>query len=75
MVNKTYQVTVDSSGFSADWIRDVIVVAADKGEACERAERQIKESWPMETVTSSEAHELGVDNARVVGVLISQDEL
>ena len=75
MVTKVYMVTVESEGFSADWLDDVIVIAKDESDARLGAEQAVREYRPRATIKEgTEVYELNVENPRVVGILVPRDE-
>lgn len=74
-VTKTYMVTVESEGESADWLDDVIVIAKDEEDARYGAETTVREYRPFVTIKEgSEVYELATEHPRVVGILVPRDE-
>lgn len=73
-MNKVYSVAVDSSGFSADNVDILIVVASDEAEAKRLAEQDIRSNFPNREVTHSEAYPLGTPGARVIGRLVNEED-
>jgi hypothetical protein len=70
-----YVVTVDSRGFSADWIDNLIVSSHTAWEAKDKAEEFILEEHPTREILSSEAYSLYIpDEAKVLGRLRNTDE-
>lgn len=73
-----FMVTVESEGFSADWLDDVIVIAKDEQDAILGAETTVREYRPNVTIKggdgSSEVYRLAVEHPRVVGILVPRDE-
>ena len=70
---KVYTVSVDSSGYSADWNDLLIVVAADETDAKQLAEQDIRDNYPFREVTGSEAYPLGDRDARVIGRIVNEE--
>ena len=67
---RTYTVAVESSGISADWVDDVIVVASHPHSAERLAKAFIAEQHPMREVGFAHALTLSTSGvARVVGRL------
>lgn len=72
---KTYIVTVETSGFSADYLTDFLVVAQNAAEANVLARQEAEETWPTRSVGLIEAYELGLSGpARVIRRLVDPDE-
>lgn len=65
----TYTVRVSSSGISADWDDDVIVLAPAENVACEHAERYIREQFPFREIQASTALALNNGRPRTIGRL------
>jgi hypothetical protein len=70
----TYTVRVSSSGISADWDDDVIVIAPNTDIACEHAERYIRGAFPQRDIQASTALGLTVTRARAIGRLANDGE-
>ena len=76
MVNKAYMATVETEGFSADYLDDVIVIASNEADAKREAEGAMRSYRPMATVKDgeTEVYELNIGLPRVVGILVPRDE-
>ena len=66
---KTFTIAVESQGYSADWVDNLIVIADSEAEAKELGEQFIRDGHPFREVTHSEAYTLEGEG-RVVGRLI-----
>ena len=70
----TYTVRVSSSGISADWDDDIIVIAAAPNVAESLAKAYIREQYPFREVGFAHALRLTTDRGRVIGRLVNPDE-
>ncbi len=65
-----FWVTVESKGFSADWIDNLIVDAGSSEEAIGLGKQYILDTFPCrEIVTEAEAYRIRNDRSRVIGRL------
>ena len=70
----TYTVSVDSAGYSADYIDILIVAAENEEEADMLATLFIRDNHPLRTIEGVEVYPLAVGSARVIGRTINTDE-
>jgi hypothetical protein len=70
----TYTVAVESTGISADWVDDVIVLAPARNVAESLAKGFIREQHPLRDVGFAHALPLSTGVARVVGRLRAIEE-
>lgn len=76
-VTRTYMVTVESEGYSADWLDDVIVVATSEADAIHGAEQTVREYRGNNVMIKdgeTEVYQLATEHPRVVGILVPRDE-